>query len=40
MKITIFIVTLSCVIALNVKYGLDLTELFSYCWQWVNLRWD
>ena len=40
MRKLVFIACLFSVIALNVKYGLDLTELFSYYWQLVNSRWD
>ena len=36
MKNVIFFVAFFCVVVVNLKYGLDLTELFSYLWQFVN----
>ena len=40
MKNVFFVVMLFGAVVLNVKYSLDLTELFSYCWALVETRWD
>lgn len=34
----LFIVCLCCIIMLNVKIGLDLSDLFYYAWMYINNR--